>query len=316
VEHFETGFPESFNDQPGADDPSLEPEPGWADEYYDPEEAAASPELTTPDLTDPVAPPPPELAFPDAPEPAGGELDVFPNYDPAVVTDVVGDPAGAMEHWHRQERLDTCAIASQEFALESCTGREFSEAELVQAATDNGWYVPGGGTSLGDTGRVLEAYGVPVEREYGAGVDDLRAHLDAGEQVIVGIDGDELFAAGKDVLADELLEDTMGIPGQDANHAVQVIGMAETAQGPVVILNDPGQPDGRGMMVPLAEFESAWADSGNFEVRAGPTVAQPEGPSLGYSHSAGETEGGDPVSYSTREDRYYNERTWETVEEV
>jgi hypothetical protein len=66
-----------------------------------------------------------------------------------------------------------------------------------------------------------------------------------------------------------LLEDSPFAPGVDANHAVEVIGIdSSDPDNIMVILNDPGSPDGCGSMIPLEEFEDAWADSDNFMVTA------------------------------------------------
>src|SRR5207253_1359999 len=137
---------------------------------------------------------------------------------------IVGDPGAEMQHWHEQTNPDTCAVVSQEFILESVTGEEFDEEELRQEAIDNGWYTPGGGTPLDKMGAILEAHGVPVEREYGATVDDMEARLASGEKVMVAIDSDETWSSGTNASEDDLLSDHNGIPGQDANHAVEVIG--------------------------------------------------------------------------------------------
>jgi hypothetical protein len=285
MENPENGFSEPYADEMNDPDPSVEPDwhadgGGFEEDLFpdepaslDHDEPGSFPEpVEEPAPTDAPIAPPPELTFPESPTPIAEESE-FPNFDSAAAAEVVGDPAAEMLRWHLQEQPDTCAVASQEFVLESLTGQEFSEAQLVREATDNGWYTPGAGTSLENTGRLLEAHGVPTASGFGATVDDLRAQLEAGERIIVGIDGDELRVPGEDTLADELLEDSTGIPGQDANHAVEVIGMTESAHGPVVVLNDPGLADGRGMMVPVSEFENAWEDSGNFEVRAGAGVA-------------------------------------------
>jgi hypothetical protein len=197
--------------------------------------------------------------------------DAYPdhaNFDPSHPgDDVVGDPGADMAHWHEQANPDTCAVVSQEYMLESLTGQEFDEAELRQEAIDHGWYTPGAGTPLNQMGNILEAHGVPVEREYGGTLDDLEGKLEHGQKVLVAIDADETWNAGTDDANDDLLGDAGGIPGQDANHAVEVIGIDRSdPKHPMVILNDPGHPDGRGMMVPADEFVGAWEDSGCYMV--------------------------------------------------
>ena len=178
-----------------------------------------------------------------------------------------GDPGEEMEHWHWQERSDSCAVACQEFILDDFGeehGLDFTEDQLVELATANGWYQPGGGTTLANVGKLLEAHGIAIERMPGATLNDLAQKLEQGEKVIAAVDSDELQP-----LPDVALEDWTGdsIPGQDANHAVQVIGIQTSESGEaMVILNDPGHPQGQRMMVPAEQFVSAWEDSGHYMV--------------------------------------------------
>jgi len=172
-----------------------------------------------------------------------------------------------MEHWHWQCADDSCAIVAQEFILDSLTGHNFSEQELLQEASQNGWYTPGGGTPLYQVGNLLEAHGFQVEHHSGATIEDIAQKLANGEKIIVGVDADEIWEQGRNYWKDELIGDLSGIPGQDANHAVQVIGIDRSdSQNPMVILNDPGTPNGMGLRVPVDEFVDAWADSEHFMV--------------------------------------------------
>ena len=227
---------------------------------------------------------------------AGDNTLHMPTFDPAEEQwDGAGDPAADMEHWHQQEEPDTCAIASQEFVLDSLTGQGFSEEQLRAEAEANGWYTPGGGTPQADTGKLLEAHGLDVEREQGATIDELSSALADGEKVIVGVNAEKIWASGTDSGS---VDEYPGIPGQGADHAVEVIGMEQDSpNGPIVVLNDPGHPDGKGMIVPLDEFQAAWQDSGDFAVIAAPgdsgqpgahgTVPSwPQGPSFGGYYNA------------------------------
>ena len=194
----------------------------------------------------------------------------YPNYIPASFNSetVVGDPGKEMQFWHEQTKIDTCAIASQEFILESITGREFSEDELRQQAMENGWYTPQsatpGGTPMDDIGKLLEINGIPVDRKEGCTLDDLSEKLNEGEKVIVSLDSSEILTGQND---DQLLINTGANPARDADHAVQVIGIDNSnPQNPMIILNDPAHPDGKGMMVSADVFMNAWADGGNYMV--------------------------------------------------
>lgn len=203
--------------------------------------------------------------------------------------DIVGDPASDLENWHMQTYEDTCAIASQEFILDEMTGRDFSEDELRQEAIDNGWYTPGGGTPLECTGNLLEAHGIDVDKQYGGTLEDLNGKLAEGENVIVALDSDEILNPNG-IDADDMLANVAGMPEQGANHAVQVIGIDHSdPDNPVVILNDPGQPNGQGIRVDADEFVDAWQDSDRFMVSTtGKTVSGDE-PSLAAFSGAGET---------------------------
>ncbi len=85
--------------------------------------------------------------------------------------------------------------------------------------------------------------------------------------MIVGVDSSEIWNPGFD--PNDALSDYMGVPGEGADHAVRVVGIDHSdPSNPMVVLSDSGTPDGQGSMIPLAEFEDAWADSGQFMVTA------------------------------------------------
>lgn len=194
---------------------------------------------------------------------------------------IIGDPVDDMEHWHQQTYKDTCAITSQEFILDDLTGLDFSEDELRQEALDNGWYTDGGGTPLECIGNILESHGIPIEKEYGCTLEDLSDKLAQGEKVMVAIDADEIWNPNE-IDLDEVLANAYGMPGQGVNHAVQVIGIDNSdPNNPMVILNDPGHPDGQGMTVPADQFINAWQDGDGYMVST-IGVASGETPDLGF----------------------------------
>ena len=184
------------------------------------------------------------------------------NYDPAASDpgSVIGDPEEAMDSWHPQESNDTCAVASQEFVLETLTGQEFTEQELRDLAEENGWYSPGGGTDAYATGNILEAMGLRVEKGEGNSIQDIEECLVNGGEVIVGVDSSELWVEP---------DGEMFGPGMQADHAIQVIGIDySNPDQPMVIINDSGVGDGAGAMVPMDQFMDAWEDSNCFMVEA------------------------------------------------
>jgi hypothetical protein len=177
------------------------------------------------------------------------------------------DPADAAEEWHLQESTHSCAVAAQEFVLNDITGGHYSEADLCAIAEANGWYVPGQGTAPDDIGKLLNTFGIPTERHDGATVDDLAAALANGEHVIVGVDSSEIISPGFD--PSDPLDQYPGVPGQGVDHAIQVIGIDNRdPANPMVVVNDPGLPDGQGGALPLSVFAEAWDDSGNMMVTA------------------------------------------------
>jgi hypothetical protein len=201
-----------------------------------------------------------------APPVDGSGDDVAAMTLPELEPGVVGDPIADMEHWHQQATDFTCAVVSQEFILDAVTGQDFTEEQLMHEAAANGWLSPDG-TAPADVGKLLELHGIPVERQYDATVDDLLHKLQEGEKVIVAVDAYEIWNPTNQWDLNDTLEDFTGIPGQDADHAVQVTGIDNTdPANPMVVLNDPGSPSGQGTLVPLDQFVGAWEDGGCYMV--------------------------------------------------
>lgn len=181
--------------------------------------------------------------------------------------EIVGSPLEDMTHWHIQSYPDTCAVVAQEYILDSVLPYDVTEDELVRHAVSSGWYFPGGGTPALQVGNLLEMHGIAVAREENASFEHLTDALQNGQKVLVGVDGDELISSGIDPVRDDWIGDGYAIPGQDANHVVQVIGVDVTdPHNPMVILNDPGHANGCGMMVSVDKFMNAWQDSGHYLV--------------------------------------------------
>ena len=183
-------------------------------------------------------------------------------------TVIVGD-LGDAEGWHQQTYDDTCSIVAQEYILDEIGqdyGIDFSEDELRDTATACGWYIPDGGTPMVCVGNILEDYGVGVEKSINANFEDIDRQLQAGNKVLVAVDADEIWNPDG-IDDDDLIANLQGMPGQEPNHTVQVIGIDRSdPNNPMVILNDPGIPDGRGLTIPADDFLNAWEDSNNFMV--------------------------------------------------
>lgn len=183
-----------------------------------------------------------------------------PNYGGS---DIIGNPGYDMAQWHQQEHDTTCAVAAQEFILDSY-GFHLSEDDLLHEALDHGWYTAQGGTPLDHVGDLLAYHGIPIDRHEGATMTELADRLSLGEKVIVGVNAEDIWYHGS---PDDPLTNYPGIPGQNADHAVEVIGIDNADPlHPSVILNDPGTLDGQGIEIPAVVFEEAWATSDHFMV--------------------------------------------------
>lgn len=171
---------------------------------------------------------------------------------------VAGNPETDMKNWHKQTENNSCAVCCQEFIAEQLLDREFSEQGMGQYAAERGWYDPETGTTVSDVGKLLEDLGLEVERELGLTLPDLFHELESGHKLICGVNN-------------MILEnpDFTDLPGLNANHAVQVIGIDySNPEGVQVILNDSGVSNGMGRRVSADTFVKAWNTSGNFAISA------------------------------------------------
>lgn len=160
---------------------------------------------------------------------------------------IIGNPEKDMEYWHMQEHPMSCAVAVQEFVAEGLLEKDFSEAKMCAYAQNKEWFSETG-TPAPHVGRLLEAMGLDVTREFGGTVNDIAETLKSNGKVIVGVNnmilGDIRYSA---------------LPGMNANHVVEVIGLdVRDSKNIEVILNDSGVPNGAGRRVPLETFQAAW----------------------------------------------------------
>lgn len=171
--------------------------------------------------------------------------------------DIIGDVEEDMSNWHKQEG-NTCAVVAQEFILEALTNQEYDMDELRELAEEKGWYDDG--TPLWDVGNLLEYHGLEVDKFQGGTIKDIEECLEQGGKIIVSVDSDEVWQGDNDDLF---------LPGTDADHAVQLIGLDYSdPNNPMVILNDSGVSNGCGAMISMENFMDAWEDSGCFIVTA------------------------------------------------
>lgn len=185
---------------------------------------------------------------------------------------LIGDPYAKADYWFEQSYNGWCGPASiSQFVAEYYQISDLNavEASVVEVAMENGWLSYEEGTGFdGWSGMttehmalLMEELGIPAEIQTGADLGDLAQHLEEGHEILVTVDSSEVVAVddgtGYALFPDD--DDTDG--GQGSDHALTVAGI-DTDRG-VVLLNNPGIPDGELYAVPLEDFEDAWADSGH-----------------------------------------------------
>ena len=172
--------------------------------------------------------------------------------DASYPNGISGNPVEAMNHWEYQEDTNRCALYAQKFAIEELTGQEIDIEEFATIAKENGWFTEEEGTSFLNTNKMLDYYGIKNEMSFHNSIDDIENCLNNGGKVIVSIDANEIWFGH---------DNNIFSPASSANHAVEVIGVDRSdPEHPMVILNDSGNPNGRGEMIPLDIFEATWGD--------------------------------------------------------
>ncbi|MYW05948.1 hypothetical protein [Streptomyces sp. SID3343] len=190
-----------------------------------------------------------------------------PNWTPDQF-DGAGDPVGDAQYWQQQTSPTSCAVVTQGMILEKLTGMPLDENALMTQAEQAGIYDPQTGTQLEDIGKLLEMNGVDADQVQNADMFQLLDSLERGDQVIVGLDANEIWQPMHDTVTDAPLEQN-----PPAGHAVWVTGIDTQPDGSVyVLLNDPGAPFGSVEPIPLQDFVNAWQDFGSDM-----TVAHPVG---------------------------------------
>ena len=199
----------------------------------------------------------------DDPSDPAATIDGEPDNGPFVTDDqpdageegVHGEPRADIEYHQVQPGPVDCLPTSVAMAISEATGTDVPAADVVALANEQG-FMGEAGMAAEDAATLFEAYGLDAEVGTGT-VDDLRAALDAGDPVIVGIDAADLYT-GDGGPFDQ---------GMTSGHAVVITGIDDGPPG-VVYINDPGFPDGAGLEIPLDQFEDAWEDSDNTVVTA------------------------------------------------
>ncbi|KZF03374.1 MAG: C39 family peptidase [Rhodococcus sp. (in: high G+C Gram-positive bacteria)] len=166
---------------------------------------------------------------------------------------VHGNPAQWTINWFYQQFDGYCGPAVVGQLVAEYTETDISDPRhLVDRAVELGLMAgddPAGGMTLPDIEILLEDQGVPATISSGS-LDDLRSALDNGQGVVAMVDSGEIWKPEHE-----------GVEDNRPDHVLVVAGI-DDARG-VVILSDPGVPDGNQLEVPIEQFERAWADSGH-----------------------------------------------------
>jgi hypothetical protein len=192
-------------------------------------------------------------------------LDAHQHFDPNHPHGIViGNPTEEMSHWHEQISSDACGIATQQSAIEHINHQSYSQEELLNHAQENHWYSPHRGTPAEDFGKLItEQTHVPVESHYHGTIDEIATKLSQHEEVFVGVSADIINLPDRHSMLGQAAPDLFDphhYQGAEANHIVQAIGVEIDPINPhnsVVIVNDSSSPDGRGLEIPLDQFQEA-----------------------------------------------------------
>ena len=171
--------------------------------------------------------------------------------DPAVADTVTTTELEASEYWFHQAAPGLCVPASVAQIVSAYTGIPFEdESTFVALANELGLFSVGmdgiGGMHPTHALYLMEAAGVPASLVVSSSLDMLDSYLDQGHGVMLFVDSGQVWH---------------GVPNGVLDHAL-VISEIDHDQG-VVVLSDPGHPEGNGIVLPLAEFEQAWAAADN-----------------------------------------------------
>jgi LysM repeat protein len=184
---------------------------------------------------------------------------------------IYGEPAAASQDWFLQAGNGYCLPASLTQVVSEVSGVDLPDESLIDARLSELGTDPGpNGLPLAAGVPLLQSYGIEAHVEQGASLGELANYLNEGRSIILGVNADEIWYGQNDPTDN---------PSGGANHAV-VVTAIDTTDG-VVVLSDPGNPDGNEETVPLTAFEEAWAAGDNqLLVVDSPTAADAQSPDV------------------------------------
>ena len=148
-----------------------------------------------------------------------------------------------------------CCLECEKYILRKFNV-ECDEQQMLQNAITNGWQKKQG-PALHNIGRHLEDKGFVVARQYKCTIENIAGALDSGEQVIVAVDGGELWGNR----SREAKEDIR--IGRLPDHTVVVLS-CDVKNGKITIY-DPASSNAEDTYS-VEQFEDAWSDSMNYSV--------------------------------------------------
>lgn len=169
-----------------------------------------------------------------------------------------GDPVGSSEFYFRQELNDTCHLASSRSVIQAVTGIDVPEEMLVDYAREYGFYQPGLGTSVMSTETILRECGISSVGGFDASLSFLEACVANGNEVMISVDASEISSPQID-------ENGVLVEQEDLPHTVRLTGFGVASNGePVVMISDPGVPNGACQVVRVSVLEASRADVGGY----------------------------------------------------
>ena len=183
-----------------------------------------------------------------------------------MLENIIGNPAAQADFSEMQIFDDNCAVCAETSIINQFhPDLRLNQATAAFISAQNGWYVPGHGTSPDVIGNLMDAFDIPNHTVTNASVQELALELQQGHGVIVGINSSQLWDSGPLAELQHFLCKAFGLDNsiwQPADHAITVTGIdMSDPHNPHVIINDSGVPDGAGVSYPLDKFLDAWENS-------------------------------------------------------
>jgi hypothetical protein len=178
---------------------------------------------------------------------------------------VIGEPERFSDFNHLQGDnpygfRGTCGLVSCEDVLRQF-GVDVTEADVVKYAAENGLCaiddnpMLSGGTTVADQAKILSDFSVPAHPEFSSSMEDLAAHAENGQGIII------------EVNAGILWDDPNAFEMGQANHAIVVTGVArDPATGDIqgFFINDSGRgyAEDSGRFIDGQTLQEAWLKTG------------------------------------------------------